>query len=121
MTVEELAKPCWFLVPIKQDSRSEFGNGQLHEAQKFVDLLKRLQDLAGGATRGLSRSEVRGIWAEILESSIRFEIGLKEEKVDEFLSVLQIIARDFGQECIYAVISGNRAVLVYQKGGKNEY
>lgn len=118
MRLTELGVPYWLLIPERQDSRPEFGNGQVHQAGVVLELMLRLQRLAGGATRGLGRAEVRGIWASIEDTSIRFEVALTEDKEPELIGILEWAAREFGQECLYAVLGGGRrAVLVYREGG----
>ena len=86
-------------------------------ASQIKDLLLSLADLSGGATRSLSRSEVQGVWCSVEDTSIRFEIGLPEDKVDTFMSMLPNVAHTFGQECIYVVVKGTRAFLGYRNGG----
>ena len=116
MSPQEIGVPYWFLIPEKQDKRSEFGNGEAHQASTIPALLERLQTLSDGATRGLSRAKVHGVWKTIEDTSIRFEVAMTEDKEPKLVEILAWAAREFGQECLYAVFGGGRrAVLVYRE------
>ncbi len=114
-TTRNIGAPCWFLVPERQDRRPEYGNGEPQHAGTMVRLLDALQGLAGGATRGLGRDRVHGVWEGIGEFSLRIEVALPEEKHGDLLDVLAGFVRPLGQECLYAVLAGRSALLVYER------
>lgn len=113
MRVVELGAAFWFLIPERQDSRREYGNGEPHEARIVVEFLQQLEELAGGGTGSIGRDRVQGVWQGIPDTSLRFEVAMPPEKEDALLSLLAQAAVTFGQECIYVVANG-RAKLVYR-------
>ncbi len=113
MSKTDLGEPCWFLVPERQDSRPGIGNGQAQSGETLLRLFKEVRRVADGATKGVARTTVFGAWEGIEDWSVRYEVALTGPQQEELTEVLERFVRPLGQECLYVVLGGRRAYLVF--------
>ena len=112
----ELGVACWFLVPRTRDEKH--GGGR-HDEAALRWLTESLDRISGGWSRHERVEAVLGRWQRedgtpVMDASLRIELGLNAEQREELAKLLPQVAVRFGQDCIYAVLAEQQAVLIWR-------